>query len=366
MKYFIIIVLFIVLILSSFLYKNETTTNAINLETLKESSYTGKEIFSNYTNLMASKNRQFNTSMELQSQIIKNKELQLERDVYSNIGLFIEGTKIIKSSGGNEQRTKIVAKSNSVMFYLNNADVVFENIDFYLVKIPFFMNELDDSKSKVKFINCRFFIEDGSSLTFGINNLEINNSMIIGNSSNLEGGLLVVSDSSQVIVDNNLFYDYGEKLFHSLYVNKADRLVITRNIVVSKLSGIRGLVVTDKVKNALIEGNLLMDVNNIYREEPFSNKDGEDAIIEGTIGVVSYNSEEIKVQSNILYVDNAIFPIELDINKNTKEPFDVEMSQILNSNFTINCVKLRKLSMEYLNSINTKNVWGYSDLNNCN
>ena len=358
--FYLLLIILLSLIVYLIVLENNSSNKFTTSKHIESSSFTGKEIFSSFDNAIANPNRNFYTSMELEGIIEKQPNIILDKDVYSNIGIVLSGKKVIESTG---IRRKIIFYKNSVALFANNADILFKNIDFYMVDTLYFLNELENSKSKIHFTNCRFFIEKNSSMDIFIENLILEKSLIYGSSKNTgaDAGLLIVRDSKELRLEENIFYDSMKFIKYGISLFNVKNVYMNKNVVVSYLEGLKAPIMIDKTDSLEISENILVDLNNGYREENISKSEEEEEFLEGSIGIILRDSNNLNIKDNYFYTDNTIFPA--DIQALDSEKINKEFNFFIESNLSINCDKLKELPSKYREVLNISDIWGLNSIN---
>lgn len=329
--------------------ETENSDNRRQVEINEElKKFPGKEIFDSYFQWLSSKDKRPFLSTSEFSRLLTSPKVILDKDVYLDLGVFIENP--ITVSGG-ESHKKIYIYNSSVAFSVFSDNVSFENIDFYLTNVNFFLQSRTDKINRmpqgISFKNCKFFIYGKTNLTFESSNLKIDDSLFVSERKTFipESSLLWIVGSN-IEINHNTFIDFSGSVNYPIYVGYSDGVKINNNVVVTYQEDMKGLITISESKNILISSNFLQDTNPNPKslslsKAPVNEEDVEiDGVyLEGGVGVWYSQVENIKIEDNLLGVENVFFDQKENKFKKTEK---LIKATVLND-FSLDCRENEKL-----------------------
>lgn len=278
--------------------------------------------------LFVKDNKSYYSGAELQLMILKNKDsnLMLDKDVYLTSGIVFDKSMTI-SSQDKENPVTIYSKNNSVVITQHSDDLVFENINFYLVSEQYFIsgpkNNVQQTSNKyknVEFTNVNIVLDLNSSLVIDVDNL-IMRDCVVSTKNTLQfdaafENKLLEFKGDGANISNNLFIDQNKEYNYGIVFTGAKNVEFNNNIVVSFLRDMRGVLFLQGSESIDFSENIIQDYNYYGRDFPFGGQINEDGIqvqapkiIQGNFGVVAFDSSNItnKKGANIFYTTHDVF-----------------------------------------------------------
>lgn len=353
-KIILVLVVFTLLVTLKAMFPRETqhtefhSYSKINKELEK---FPGKEVFDSYQQwLTLGDKKNFLATVDF-LKLLNQPEINLDKDVYLDMGIFIE--KPVRIKGGSS-RKKIYIYNTSVAISIFENNILFEDVDFHLTNVNFFVQSRKEKLGKepenIEFKNCKFYIYGKTNLTFESSNLTIKKSLFLNQRKTFipESSLLWVSGSN-IKIQSNTFLDLNGAVNYPVYIAQSLNVFFEENSVVVHQSEMKALVTVSNSKNIYIKNNFLYDTNPNLKSLALTNAPtdeeeieiDENAFIEGGIGVWYAGSEKVNIENNLLSVPNEVFNQQMNENIRTRE---IVKTKIFDD-FSLDCSQNEKLAV---------------------